>query len=224
MDDSGKLGTRTKLIYGVGDVGNAVVNSAIQFFLMIFYTDAALIGAGPGGQRAAGGQDLGCRQRPTLWLALGPHHLALRQAAGLHDLWRRCRWRSRSRCSGSCPAACRTPGLFIWIAGTFVLFDTVWTLTNVPYYALTAELTDDYDERSSLTAYRMVLGVPAYIVGAAAHPGHRGAVRRQADRLRRGGHHLWGPGGGGLVGRGRRAERTPRDSRGQSRGRAPRRP
>jgi len=60
--------------------------------------------------------------------------------------------------------------VFVWIAVTFLLFDTAWTLTNVPYYALTAELTDDYDERASLTAFRMVLGVPAYIVGAALTP------------------------------------------------------
>jgi GPH family glycoside/pentoside/hexuronide:cation symporter len=33
-----------------------------------------------------------------------------------------------------------------------------------------AELTDDYDERAGLTAYRMVLGVPAYLVGAALTP------------------------------------------------------
>jgi GPH family glycoside/pentoside/hexuronide:cation symporter len=38
-----RLTTKTKLLYGVGDMGNAVVNSAIQFFLMIFYTDGALI-------------------------------------------------------------------------------------------------------------------------------------------------------------------------------------
>jgi GPH family glycoside/pentoside/hexuronide:cation symporter len=50
------------------------------------------------------------------------------------------------------------------------LFDTLWTLTNVPYYALTSELTDDYDERSSLTTYRMVMAVPAYLVGAALTP------------------------------------------------------
>jgi GPH family glycoside/pentoside/hexuronide:cation symporter len=68
------------------------------------------------------------------------------------------------------PAGLTAAGTFLWIAGTFVLFDTVWTLTNVPYYALTAELTDDYDERASLTAWRMVLGVPAYIVGAALTP------------------------------------------------------
>jgi Na+/melibiose symporter-like transporter len=36
-DSNEKLRWTTKLIYGVGDVGNAVVNSAIQFFLMIFY-------------------------------------------------------------------------------------------------------------------------------------------------------------------------------------------
>ena len=43
MEQGNKLKWTTKLIYGVGDVGNAVVNSAIQFFLMIFYTDAALV-------------------------------------------------------------------------------------------------------------------------------------------------------------------------------------
>ena len=40
----------------------------------------------------------------------------------------------------------------------------------MPYYALTSELTDDYDERSSLTTYRMVMSVPAYLVGAALTP------------------------------------------------------
>ncbi|MBU1751530.1 MAG: MFS transporter, partial [Chloroflexi bacterium] len=60
--------------------------------------------------------------------------------------------------------------LFAWIAGTFIVYDTMNTLTSVPYYALTAELTQDYDERASLTTFRMVLGVPAYMVGAAFTP------------------------------------------------------
>src|SRR5512136_802191 len=42
-DTTGKLRTRTKVFYGIGDLGNAVVNSAIQFFLMKFYTDGMLI-------------------------------------------------------------------------------------------------------------------------------------------------------------------------------------
>jgi Na+/melibiose symporter-like transporter len=40
--NGGKLPAKTKLVYGVGDVGNAMVNSAIQFFLLVFYTDGAL--------------------------------------------------------------------------------------------------------------------------------------------------------------------------------------
>jgi GPH family glycoside/pentoside/hexuronide:cation symporter len=58
--------------------------------------------------------------------------------------------------------------LFVWIVITFILFDSFITLTSVPYYAMTAELTDDYDERSSLTAFRMLMGIPAYMIGAAA--------------------------------------------------------
>ena len=42
-EKTGRLRKRTKLFYGIGDLGNAVVNSAIQFFLMKFYTDGALI-------------------------------------------------------------------------------------------------------------------------------------------------------------------------------------
>ena len=67
---------------------------------------------------------------------------------------------------GYVPAADRL-WTFFWIALTFILFDTLWTLTNVPYYALTSELTDDYDERSSLTTYRMAMAVPAPEPGTA---------------------------------------------------------
>jgi len=42
-ENTGKLRTRTKIFYGIGDLGNAMVNSAIQFFLMKLYTDGALI-------------------------------------------------------------------------------------------------------------------------------------------------------------------------------------
>ncbi len=41
--DNAKLKWTTKLVYGVGDVGNAMVVSAIAFFLLAFYTDGALI-------------------------------------------------------------------------------------------------------------------------------------------------------------------------------------
>jgi len=166
MEQSQKLKWTTKLIYGVGDVGNAVVNSAVQFFLMIFYTDAALIGPALAANALLIGKVWDAINDPLFgWVSdrtstrFGKRRVymifgAVPLAIAIMLLW-------------FVPHGLGDFGVFLWIAGTFMLFDTIWTMTNVPYYALTAELTDDYDERSSLTAYRMALAVPGYIVGAA---------------------------------------------------------
>ena len=164
-----KLKGTTKLIYGVGDVGNAVVNSSIQFFLMIFYTDGVLIAPALASSALLVGKIWDAVNDPLFgWLSdrttsrFGKRRVymifgALPLAVTIMLLW-------------FVPRGLPDVWVFAWIAVTFLLFDTAWTLTNVPYYALTAELTDDYDERASLTAFRMVLGVPAYIVGAALTP------------------------------------------------------
>lgn len=166
---SERLSVKTKLLYGVGDVGNAVVNSAVQFFLLLFYTDAALIPAALATNALLVGKIWDIVNDPLFgWLSdrttsrFGKRRVymifgALPLAISIALLW-------------FVPHGLSEVGLFAWIAGTFIFFDTAWTLTNVPYYALTAELTDDYDERAGLTAFRMVLGVPAYIVGAALTP------------------------------------------------------
>jgi GPH family glycoside/pentoside/hexuronide:cation symporter len=165
---SNKLSRKTKIFYGIGDLGNAVVNSAIQFFLMKFYTDGALVLPALAGNALLIGK---------IWDAVNDPLFG----------WFTDRTKSRFgkrrvfMIFGAVPLAIAIALLwfvptqdkiwtFVWIALTFILFDTVWTLTNVPYYALTSELTDDYDERSSLTTYRMVMAVPAYLVGAALTP------------------------------------------------------
>ena len=167
-DTSGKLPKRTKLFYGIGDLGNAVVNSAIQFFLMKFYTDAALILPFLAGNALLIGKIWDAINDPLFgWFTdktksrFGRRRVfmifgAIPLGISITLLW-------------FVPPMSRI-WTFIWIALTFVLFDTLWTLTNVPYYALTSELSDDYDERSSLTTYRMVMAVPAYLVGAALTP------------------------------------------------------
>lgn len=164
-----KMKTRTKWLYGIGDIGNATVNSAIQFFLNKFFTDVALI-APP---LVAGAMLIGkiwdAVNDPLFgWLTdktkskIGRRRVfmlfgAIPLGISIALLW-------------FVPEGMSQVMTFVWIAGAFVLFDTLWTMTNVPYYALTSELTDDYDERSSLTVYRMVLAVPFYLVGAALTP------------------------------------------------------
>lgn len=167
-DHSGKLPARTKIFYGIGDLGNAVVNSAIQFFLMKFYTDAALVAPALAGNALLLGKAWDAVNDPLFgWLTdrtdsrFGKRRVFLLFGAIPLGLAVALLW--------FVPPMDRI-WTFVWIAASFILFDTLWTLTNVPYYALTAELTDDYDERSSLTTYRMVMAVPAYLVGAAFTP------------------------------------------------------
>jgi GPH family glycoside/pentoside/hexuronide:cation symporter len=164
-----KMKVRTKWLYGLGDVGNATVNSAIQFFLMKFYTDAALILPALAGNALLIGKIWDAVNDPLFgWLTdrtkskLGKRRVymlfgAIPLGISIALLW-------------FVPAGMSQVMTFVWIAATFILFDTLWTMTNVPYYALTSELTDDYDERSSLTVYRMALAVPFYLVGAALTP------------------------------------------------------
>ena len=49
--------------------------------------------------------------------------------------------------------------LTAYYAVAYVLFDTAATFVYMPYYALTPELTEDYDERTSLTSYRMFYSI-----------------------------------------------------------------
>ncbi len=164
-----KLSTRTKLYYGVGDIGNAMVNSAIQFFLLVFYTDGALIAPALAGGALMVGKIWDAVNDPLFgWISdrttsrFGKRRVymifgALPLAVSIVLLW-------------IVPLGLSATAIFVWIAVTFIFYDTMNTLTSVPYYALTAELTEDYDERASLTTFRMVLGVPAYLVGAAVTP------------------------------------------------------
>jgi len=167
---SEKLSIKTKLFYGIGDIGNALVNSAVQFFLLIFYTDGALIPPALVGSALLIGKIWDAVNDPLFgWFSdrfsskrFGKRRFfmifgAIPLGISIALLWH-------------VPQGLERIGVFIWIAFTFILFDSIWTLTNVPYYSLSSELTEDYDERSSLTSFRMILAVPAYIVGAALTP------------------------------------------------------
>lgn len=46
-------------------------------------------------------------------------------------------------------------GKIVWAYVTYVLFGVLYTVVAAPYAALTSVLTDDYNERSTLTTFRM---------------------------------------------------------------------
>lgn len=60
--------------------------------------------------------------------------------------------------------------LYVAVATALVLLATAYTVFNVPYLAMPAEMTDDYHERSVMMSYRVVLIAIGTTVGLAGAP------------------------------------------------------
>ena len=162
-----KLTTGDKFRYGLADLGFALITSAMQFFLLFYYTDVALIDPGIAGLALMTGK--------LTWDAIndplfGYFSDRTRSRFGRRRIWMFigaiplgiAAWIMFSLPTGLTGAAA-----FFGVLLTFWLIDSFHTMTTTPYYALTPELTRDYSERASLTSIRMVFSVFGYILGAA---------------------------------------------------------
>lgn len=162
-----KLTLGSKIRYGLADLGFALITSAMQFFLLFYYTDVAGINPALAGVALMVGK--------LTWDAVNDP---------LFGYWSD---RTRSRFGRrriymligaiplgiaawimfSIPKGLTGAPAFLAVLFSFWLVDTFHTMTTTPYYALTPELTRDYNERASLTSIRMVYSVFGYILGAA---------------------------------------------------------
>ncbi len=155
---SDRLSRRTKLVYGFGDTGFSLTSTILGAYFAIFLTD--VVGIAP--RIAAAAIFVGRswdyindplighisdrtrtrwgRRRP--FLLFGPLPFALAFAL----LWFRPPWGSEL-------------ALAVYYAIAYVVFDAAATFVYMPYFALTPELTSDYDERTALTSYRMFFSI-----------------------------------------------------------------
>ena len=155
-----RLSWRAKLLYGSGDTGFSLTSTIVGAYFAIFLTD--VVGIAPGVAAAAIfiGRTwdyfndpfigyLSDRTR-TRWGRRRPFLLfgALPFAAVFAMLW----WR---------PPFSSPVALAIYYAVAYLLYDTGATFVYMPYFALTPELSADYDERTSLTSYRMFFSIAA---------------------------------------------------------------
>ena len=169
-----RLDRRTKLIYGFGDTGFSLTTTIIAAYFAIFLTD--VVGIAPGvaaiaifagrswdyindpliGHISDRTRSRWGRRRPFLLFGALPFSLAFLL------LWLRPPFESQV-------------ALAIYYAIAYVLFDSAATFVYMPYYALTPELTSNYDERTGLTTFRMffsILGsliaftIPLMIIGS----------------------------------------------------------
>lgn len=170
---SDRLSRRTKLLYGAGDTGFSLTGTILGAYFLIFLTDVVGIPPGIAATAIFIGRNwdyindplfghLSDRTR-TRWGRRRPFLLfgGLPYAAAFAMLWWRPPWEGST-------------ALAVYYAVAYVVYDAAATLIYMPYFALTPELTSDYDERTSLTTYRMffsILGsllaftIPLLIIG-----------------------------------------------------------
>ncbi len=155
-----RLGRREKWIYGSGEFGFSLTNTIYSVYLALFLTD--VVGLEPAVAAAAFfiGSTWDYINDPivgyisdrtrTRWGRRRPFLLfgALPFALAFCLLW----WK---------PPITGVLGLGVYYSLAFALFDTAATFLYMPFNALTPELTDDYDERTTLTSRRMFFQIVA---------------------------------------------------------------
>jgi glycoside/pentoside/hexuronide:cation symporter, GPH family len=167
---AGRVPLLTRVVYGSGDWSISSFNTFRQIFYAVFLTDvvgldprlasvAALVGVA---WDAVNDPIMGMlsdrvrtrwgRRRPFLMFAAIPFGLAF------VGLWWAPPWESQV-------------AIAIHVSLAYLITDTLQTLISVPFYALTPELTEDYDERTQLTAWRMFFNLAASLAVALAAPG-----------------------------------------------------
>jgi len=164
-----RLALGVKLLYGTGDWGMASYNTLRLIFYAIFLTD--VVGLDP---RLASvvtlvGVIWDAVNDPLVgfvsdrvrsrWGRRRPFFLYFSIPFGLCFvlLWWAPPWTSQIALAITCTAA-------------LMLSDTMQTLVVVPFLSLTPELTPDYDERTSLTSFRMFFNLIASLLTAAGAP------------------------------------------------------
>ncbi len=165
--DHHPLPFKVKFGYGICDLGGNLFFTVIAFLLLNYLTDTVGISAGLAGAIIMIGK---------IWDAVTD------PLTGYISDRTRTRWGRRRPfiLLGSFPLFIAmvimftNPGLdsqiwlFAWGVTCFCLLCTAYTLVNIPYSALTPELTRDFHERTVLNGYRFGFAVIGTLLGAGA--------------------------------------------------------
>jgi GPH family glycoside/pentoside/hexuronide:cation symporter len=179
MATASRLSRFSKILYGSGDIGFSLTTTIVAAYFAIFLTD--VVGLAPAVAAAAifigrswdyvndpmigyisdSTRTRWGRRRPFLLFGALPFGLAFAL------MW----WRP--------PLA--GLALAVYYGAAYLLFDTAATFVYMPYYALTPELTSDYDERTSITSYRMFFSIAASLVAFTVPIAIVGAFRPESS-------------------------------------------
>ena len=163
-----KLNFTTKLAYGSGDMGPAITANILVFFLLYFFTNVAGLPAGMAGSILAIGKIGDAINDPiagilsdrtqTKWGRRIPWMLFGTIPFGLFFFLQ---W--------LVPQFSSDPNTNNWYLFAYyiiiaTLFNLAYTAVNLPYTALTPELTQDYNERTNLNSFRFAFSIGGSIL------------------------------------------------------------
>jgi len=162
-----RLTVKTKLGYGICDLGGSLYFTVIAFLLLNYLTDTVGLAAGLAGTVIMVGKIWDAvtdpmvgyfsdhtrskwgRRRPYMFIGSFPLFLTMILVftnPRLEKQWQ----------------------LFAWGIIVYCALCTAYTLVNIPYSSLTPELTKDYHERTSLNGYRFSFAAVGTLLGAGA--------------------------------------------------------
>ncbi|PZV10935.1 MAG: MFS transporter [Pseudanabaena sp.] len=157
-----KLTFAEKLAYGAGDLGTAITTNLLSFFLLFFFTNVAGLDAALAGLVLLIGKIFDAINDPIIGVLsdrtnskMGRRLPWMIYAAIPFGLAFFAQWLVPST---------DTKVLFWYYVIVGIVFNTFFTAVNLPYTALTPEITQDYNERTSLNTFRFTFSIGGSIL------------------------------------------------------------
>lgn len=151
-----KLSWKERLSYGVSDFACNSVFTIAGSFLMLYYTDVAGIAASAVGTLFLVARIVDALQDPIQGLILDRTNTRWGKSRPWW-LWFSIPFAIISVLLFSVPDISST-GKIIWIYITYILFNLLYTIINVPVTSILPSLTEDVQERTVLSSIRQLMG------------------------------------------------------------------
>ncbi len=158
-----KLSFSTKLAYGAGDLGPAITANILVFYLMFFFTNVVGLNVGLASVILLIGKVWDAVNDPLVGVLSdrtkskwGRRHPWMFWGAIPFGVFFFLQWIIPKFSDNP---ATNQIGLFWYYVVIAILSQSFYTIVNLPYTALTPELTQDYNERTSLNSFRFAFSI-----------------------------------------------------------------
>lgn len=163
-----KLNFTTKLAYGAGDMGPAITANILVFFLLPFFTNVAGLSPDIAGSILMIGKIGDAINDPIVGIL--SDRTKTRWGRRLPwILWGAIPFGLTFFLQWLVPNFSEEPEVNLWLLFSYyvviaIFFNIAYTAVNLPYTALTPELTRDYNERTNLNSFRFAFSIGGSIL------------------------------------------------------------